>query len=89
MTTPIATSIQSLQRQAASLLLYQSVLCDSVGQAFLNLLQALRSSDAEGINCLYAYGSWFKALRLKIKAGKTTCLRKFSETIIRLASKFS
>ncbi len=62
MSTPIATSIQSLQRQAASLLLYQSVLCNSVGEAFLNLLQALRSSEAGGINCLYAYGSWFKAL---------------------------
>ncbi|HEY9819574.1 MAG TPA: ATP-binding protein [Candidatus Sericytochromatia bacterium] len=65
MTTPIATSIQSLQRQAASLLLYQSVLCNSVGEAFLNLLQALRSSEAGGINCLYAYGSWFKALAAK------------------------
>lgn len=56
-----AASIQLLQRQAASLLVYQSVLTDSVGQAFLNLLQALSHHD-EGINCLYAYGSWFKAL---------------------------
>lgn len=57
-----AASIPLLQRQAASLLVYQSVLTDSVGQAFLQLLQALRHSDAEGTNCLYAYGSWFKAL---------------------------
>ena len=62
MATPIVASIESLQRQAASLLLYQSVLSEEVGQAFLSLLQALRHSDAEELNCLHAYGSWFKAL---------------------------
>jgi uncharacterized protein len=63
MTIPIA-SIQKLQRQAASLLIYQSVLNNSVGQAFLNLLQAVlhNVSDADSINCLYAYGNWFKSL---------------------------
>lgn len=60
MTIPI-TSIQKMQRQAASLLIYQSVLNNAVGQAFLNLLQTLLHSD-DGINCLYAYGNWFKAL---------------------------
>lgn len=58
-------SIQFLQRQAASLLLYQSVLKDKVGQAFLNLLQALRQSDGEGLGCIQAYGNWFKALAAK------------------------
>jgi hypothetical protein len=62
MTTPGATSIQFLQRQAASLLLYQSVLSGEVGEAFINLLQALCKSAPDGLNCLYAYGSWFKAL---------------------------
>ena len=62
MATPGTGSIQFLQRQAASLLLYQSVLSDSVGQAFVNLLQTLRHSDSEGFNCLQAYGNWFKAL---------------------------
>jgi predicted AAA+ superfamily ATPase len=62
MTTLAAASIPSLQRQAASLLLYQSVLSDSVGQAFVNLLHALRHSTPDGLNCLHAYGSWFKAL---------------------------
>ena len=62
MATPVAAPIQLLQRQAASVLLYQSVLSGEVGQAFVNLLQALRQSDADGLNCLYAYGSWFKAL---------------------------
>lgn len=62
MATPAVDSIQLLQRQAASLLLYQSVLGGEVGQAFLNLLQALRQSDSEGLNCLQAYGNWFRAL---------------------------
>jgi predicted AAA+ superfamily ATPase len=62
MPTPTVTSIQVLQRSVASLLLYQSILCDSVGQSFLNLLLALRQSDSEGLNSLFAYGCWFKAL---------------------------
>jgi len=62
MTTPVTGSILLLQRQAASLLLYQSVLGGEVGQGFVNLLQSLRHSDVDGLNCLYAYGSWFKAL---------------------------
>jgi len=62
MTTPGTTSIQFLQRQAASLLLYQSVLSGEVGEAFINLLQALCKSDPDGLNCLYAHGVWFKAL---------------------------
>ncbi|MGB5960756.1 MAG: ATP-binding protein [Coleofasciculaceae cyanobacterium] len=57
-----STSIQKLQRQAASLLIYQSVLNNSVGQAFLSLLQTILDSDKDGINCLYAYGNWFKSL---------------------------
>ena len=60
--TPATASIQLLQRQAASLLLYQSVLSGEVGQAFISLLQALRQCDPDGLNCLYAYGHWFKAL---------------------------
>ncbi len=62
MATSTTASIQLLQRQAASLLLYQSVLTGEVGQAFVNLLQAFRDSDSDGLNCLHAYGRWFKAL---------------------------
>lgn len=62
MATPDTTSIQLLQRQAASLLLYQSVLSGEVGQAFVNLLQAVLHSDVDRLNCLYAYGKWFQAL---------------------------
>jgi predicted AAA+ superfamily ATPase len=64
---PTATSssyaqVQLLQRQAASLLLYQSVLQNQVGISFLELLQAIRYSDADGRVCLQAYGTYFHAL---------------------------
>lgn len=54
--------LQSLQRQAASLLLYQSVLSKEVGRTFLELLQALRYRQDDGLESLRAYGSWFQAL---------------------------
>lgn len=56
------TKVQYLQRQAASLLLYQSVLQGEVGMAFLELLQAIRYTDADARGCLQAYGSYFYAL---------------------------
>ncbi|AFY31437.1 protein of unknown function DUF815 [Calothrix sp. PCC 7507] len=56
------TKIQFLQRQAASLLLYQSVLQSEVGIAFLDLLQAIRYTDADALGCLQAYGNYFHAL---------------------------
>ncbi|MFS0516773.1 ATP-binding protein [Nostoc sp. UIC 10607] len=56
------TKVQYLQRQAASLLLYQSVLQSEVGMAFLELLQAIRYTDADARGCLQAYGSYFHAL---------------------------
>lgn len=68
MATPITNSIQSLQRQAASLLLYQSVLCDCVGKAFVNLLQALHQSNPDELTCLHAYGSWFKTLAARTQS---------------------
>ncbi|MBE9104105.1 ATP-binding protein [Nostoc cf. edaphicum LEGE 07299] len=56
------TRVQCLQRQAASLLLYQSVLQGEVGMAFLELLQAIRYTEADARGCLQAYGSYFHAL---------------------------
>ncbi|MHC5741351.1 MAG: ATP-binding protein [Nostoc sp.] len=56
------TRVQYLQRQAASLLLYQSVLQGEVGRAFLELLQAIRYTEADAGGCLQAYGSYFHAL---------------------------
>jgi predicted AAA+ superfamily ATPase len=62
MDSKVLASIQFLQRQAASLLLYQSVLTGEVGQVFLNLLQVLSHSDGAGLSCLQAYGRWFNAI---------------------------
>ncbi len=54
--------VQFLQRQAASLLLYQSVLEGEVGIAFLDLLQAIRYTEADARSCLQAYGNYFSSL---------------------------
>ena len=57
--------VQFLQRQAASLLLYQSVFEGGVGKAFLNLLQSIRYPYAEARDCLQGYGDFFKILASK------------------------
>ncbi|MBE9005303.1 ATP-binding protein [Fortiea sp. LEGE XX443] len=54
--------VQFLQRQAASLLLYQSVLQSEAAIAFLELLQAIRYTDADARGCLQAYGNYFHSL---------------------------
>lgn len=56
--------VQFLQRQAASLLLYQSVLESEAVSMFLDLLQAIRSSNGDGRRSLEAYGNYFKALAI-------------------------
>ncbi len=58
-------SVQFLQRQAASLLLYQSVFEGEVGKTFLNLLEAIRYPNAEARDCLQAYGNFFNILASK------------------------
>jgi uncharacterized protein len=60
LTSQAIAQIRYLQRQAASLLLYQSVFTTPAGQAFLDLLQALHHSDISGFDCLSAYGKWFQ-----------------------------
>ncbi|MBE9017615.1 DUF815 domain-containing protein, partial [Chroococcidiopsidales cyanobacterium LEGE 13417] len=71
MDTQTNSSFEFLQLQAASLLIYQSVLTDEVGQAFLNLLrslrqidllQSLRHSEVDELGCVRAYGNYFKAI---------------------------
>lgn len=62
MNDSVSSSIQFLQRQVASLLLYQSVLDDEIGQAFLRLLRAFRQQDQDGLACLEAYGQWFREM---------------------------
>ena len=53
-------NITNYQRQAASLLLYQSVLTGDIGQAFLHLLDALIAGD--DLTVRLAYGEWFSEL---------------------------
>ena len=62
MDAQILASIQVVQRQAASLLLYQFLFKEEVGRTFLELLQALRHSEIDGLACIQAYGRWFQAL---------------------------
>ncbi|NHC34081.1 ATP-binding protein [Scytonema millei] len=71
MDTQTNSSFEFLQLQAASLLIYQSVLTDEVGQAFLNLLrslrqidllQSLRHNEVDELGCVRAYGNYFKAI---------------------------
>ncbi|MBW4635151.1 MAG: ATP-binding protein [Iphinoe sp. HA4291-MV1] len=57
--------IQFLQRQAASLLLYQSAVQSEVGSAYLDLLQSIRYTDADARGCLQAYGNYFRCLAAK------------------------
>jgi uncharacterized protein len=58
-----ATPVQMLRLQAASLLVYQSVLSDEVGSAFLHLLEMLElRGKKDKIACLEAYGQLFHAL---------------------------
>jgi hypothetical protein len=56
----IISEVRFLQRQVASLLLYQSVLKTEMGEAFLNLLQAIEQSETNNFDCLQAYGHWFR-----------------------------
>jgi uncharacterized protein len=63
-------AILILQQQIASLLLYQSVLDNKIGQAFLTLLRSLRQGSdpkrsleiGSELASLQAYGTWFQAL---------------------------
>ena len=62
-------SSRSLYHQVSSLLLYQAVFENEVGQAFLNLLQTLNEGQGKlktrgvgSVDCLQAYGLWFRSL---------------------------
>jgi uncharacterized protein len=62
MDNQIIAKVQFLQRQAASLLLYQSVFEGEVGGSFIALLQTILSTHTDTRSCLQAYGHYFKAL---------------------------
>ncbi len=63
------TSSRQCYQKVASLLLYQSIFDNEIGQRFLDLLQTLYQGDytipnhpITSIDCLKAYGSWFHVL---------------------------
>ena len=67
--TKLFADSKFLLQQTASLLVYQSVLQNPVGQAYINLLKNLYTFSSEtplnrptSITCLQAYSSWFDAL---------------------------
>ena len=67
--TKLFADSKFLLQQTASLLVYQSVLQNSVGEAYINLLNNLYTFSSEtninrptSITCLQAYSNWFKAL---------------------------
>ena len=72
--------LQDLQQQAASLLLYQTVLENQIGRAFLYLLEtlslALRPGAEQGdrLTPLRAYGQWFRALASQQQTWQTYLL---------------
>ncbi len=68
MDSETVSSIQYLEIKAASLLLYQGVFNSELGKSFLKLIQLIYESSGGGaggqvgLNCLKAYGCWFKRL---------------------------
>lgn len=61
----VLMTLQTLQTQAASLLLYQGVWHSPGGQAFLRVLAtmcAASAASAPNCDCLVAYGQWFRTL---------------------------
>ncbi|MGK7896622.1 MAG: ATP-binding protein [Xenococcus sp. (in: cyanobacteria)] len=67
--TKLFADSKFLLQQTASLLIYQSVLQNPVGKAYLNLLNNLYTFSKEtnlnrptSITCLQAYSNWFNAL---------------------------
>ena len=58
----VLAQIKSLHWQIESLLLYQSVITKTVGQAFIQLLESLSKGDVIAIECIRAYSNWFRTI---------------------------
>jgi predicted AAA+ superfamily ATPase len=58
--SPIISQVRFLQRQVATLLLYQDIFDHEIGQAFLYLLEIFHHSESSILNYLKAYGTWFQ-----------------------------
>jgi len=74
MDAQVLKQIQLLQQQAASLLLYQSVLRQELGQTLLRLLTALGRSPCDPVDLLRAYGDWFHTLAIQQQSWQTHLL---------------
>ena len=73
----VIADIQRYQRQAASLLLYQSVFDNSIGRAWTVMLAALVEGKEE--TCLLAYGQWFHAQTIGDQTWRRHLLRQILE----------
>ena len=73
----VIADIQRYQRQAASLLLYQSVLENPIGRAWMALLTALIEGKEEA--CLRAYGQWFQAQTIGSQTWRRHLIRQILE----------
>ena len=66
LTPLLATSSKALYHQVSSLLLYQGIFSNPIGEAFLDLLRCLHHNGTnqkpEATVCLQAYGVWFRHL---------------------------
>ncbi|MCT7969221.1 ATP-binding protein [Laspinema sp. D1] len=68
MDSETVSSIQYLEIKAASLFLYQGVFRNELGKSFLKLIELIYESSGGGagarvgLNCLKAYGCWFRRL---------------------------
>jgi predicted AAA+ superfamily ATPase len=75
MDAEVLAAIEFFQHQAASLLLYQSVMSSAIGQAFGQLLAALNSPAPKALTILSAYGQWFQALAVQQQSWQEYLLR--------------
>lgn len=69
-------AIEFLQRQAASLLLYQAVLKGAIARSFGQLLNVLNSPAPDAVAVLTAYGEWFWGLAATGQSWQNYLLRE-------------
>ncbi|MDJ0597570.1 MAG: ATP-binding protein [Crocosphaera sp.] len=67
-----------IHQKIASLLLYQSIFDDTIGQSFLEVLNLIyiRNQEAIDINCLKAYSHWFNHLASQGMSWQDYIIRK-------------
>ncbi|MGF1491642.1 MAG: ATP-binding protein [Microcoleaceae cyanobacterium] len=79
----VVSQLKTLQRQASSLLLYQAVLADDMGQSLLHLLDSLLEAlqcPESSLACLKAYGAWFQTQAQYQQSGSEHLLNQLLNT---------